>query len=113
MHIGDFISRVHFSLSMLEIFSNFFCFSKLPFSKNSFRNTARVSNSLDPDKARHSVGQDLGINCLQRLSADNKRCHWQEKSKKVLNSNLSFPVFDCCGVFKCVKFQKLSEPKLN
>ena len=36
--------------------------------KNSFRNTIRVSYSLDPDQARHFVGPDLGPNCLQRLS---------------------------------------------
>ena len=30
------------------------------FWKNSFRNTTRVSNSLDPDQARHLVGPDLG-----------------------------------------------------
>ena len=29
-----------------------------------------MSNSLDPDQARHFVGPDLGTNCLQRLSAD-------------------------------------------
>ena len=40
------------------------------------RNTIRVSNSLDPDQARHYVGPGLGTNCLQRLSADDKRCHW-------------------------------------
>ena len=40
------------------------------FPKNSFRNIIRVSNSLDPDYARHFVGPDLGPNCLQRLSAD-------------------------------------------
>ena len=28
-----------------------------------------VSKSLDPDQARHFVGPDLGINCLQRFSA--------------------------------------------
>ena len=27
---------------------------------------------LDPDQNRHSVGPDLGPNCLQRLSADDK-----------------------------------------
>ena len=37
-----------------------------------FINTIRVSNSLDPDQARHFVGPDLGPNCLQRLLADNK-----------------------------------------
>ena len=47
-------------------------FFKSTFSKNSFRNTVRVSNSLDPDKAGCSVGPDLCANCLQRLSADNK-----------------------------------------
>ena len=32
----------------------------------------RVSNSLDPDQARHYVGPGLGPNYLQRLSADDK-----------------------------------------
>ena len=41
------------------------------FSKNSFRNIIRVSNSLDPDQARHFVRPNLGPNCLQKLSADN------------------------------------------
>ena len=36
-----------------------------------FFNTINVSNSLDPDK--HFDGPDLGPNCLQRLSADDKR----------------------------------------
>ena len=31
-----------------------------------------MSNSLDPDQAWPFVGPDLGPNCLQRLSADNK-----------------------------------------
>ena len=42
--------------------------------KNSCRNIIRVSNSLDPDQARQNVGHDLGPNCLQRLSADDKFC---------------------------------------
>ena len=29
-----------------------------------------MSNSLDPDQARHFVGSDLGPNCLGRFSAD-------------------------------------------
>ena len=40
------------------------------FSINSFRNTIRESNSLDPGHAQHFVGPDLGPNCLQRLSSD-------------------------------------------
>ena len=31
-----------------------------------------MSKSLDQDQARHIVGSDLGSNCLQRLSADDK-----------------------------------------
>ena len=29
-----------------------------------------MSNGLDPDQDRHSIGLDLGPNCLQRLSTD-------------------------------------------
>ena len=32
-----------------------------------------MSNSLDPDKARHFVGPDPSPNCMQRLSADDTR----------------------------------------
>ena len=48
-----------------------FFFSKSTFLKNSFRDTVRVSNTLDPGQARHYVGPDLvGPNCLHKLSAD-------------------------------------------
>ena len=45
-----------------------------------FRNTIRVSNSLDPDQAQHFVGPDLGPNCLQRLSADDT-LSWQRVNR--------------------------------
>ena len=32
----------------------------------------RASNRLDTDQARHFVGPDLGSNCLQSLSTDDK-----------------------------------------
>ena len=64
---------------MLLLLSDDF-FSKLTFSNISFRNTIRVSNSLDPDQDRHSVGPDLGANCFQRLSADNKS--WRYSSNE-------------------------------
>ena len=38
------------------------------FIKIYFRSTIRVSNGLDQDQ--HSVGPELGLNCLQRLTAD-------------------------------------------
>ena len=37
--------------------------------KSSFRNTIRMLNSLDPNKAQHFVGPDQGTDRLQRLSA--------------------------------------------
>ena len=54
---------------MLFPFVCWFCF-KINFSKNSFRNTIRVSNALDPDQAGYFVWPDLGPNCVQRLSTD-------------------------------------------
>ena len=47
-------------------------FSKLTFSKKYFRNTIRVSYSLDPDQARHSVRPDLGPNYLLGPPTDDK-----------------------------------------
>ena len=35
-------------------------------------NTIKISFWGDPDQARHFVGPDLGPNCLQRQSEDNK-----------------------------------------
>ena len=50
--------------------ADFFLLQKSPFFIKLFRNTIRVSNSLDPDQARHFVGPDLDPKCLQSLSAD-------------------------------------------
>ena len=56
----------------------FFLLSAYFFKIIFFRNSIRVSNSLDPDQTRHFVGPDLGPNCLQMLSAD-------DTSKEELN----------------------------
>ena len=57
----------NFACSFLSSFDVFF---QNPFClKNSFRNSIRASNSLDPDQDRYFVCPDLGPNCLQRLSA--------------------------------------------
>ena len=53
------------------LFCRLLIFSKSTFLENSFKNTIIVSNSLDPDHARHFVGPDLRPSCLERLSADN------------------------------------------
>ena len=75
LNLHHALIHVHvLSLCILGIFHAFLssadCFLKPTFSKNSFKNTIRVSNSLDPDQARHFVGPDLGPNSLQRLTAD-------------------------------------------
>ena len=43
-------------------FSHFADFYQNQLVKSSFRNTIRVSNSLDPDQTRHFVGSDLDPN---------------------------------------------------
>ena len=47
------------------------------FKINFFKKNLSLSDSLDPDQDRHSVSPDLGPNCLQRLSTDDKSGHWQ------------------------------------
>ena len=77
---------------MLGHFSDFCCrlltFVKMNIFSKFFRNTIKVSNNLDPDKGRHSVGPDLGLYCLQWLSEDN--------SKESVNSQ-------CVTVCKSIK----------
>ena len=55
---------VHAFLLSADLFQNHL------FSKNSFKNTIRVFNSLVPDQPQHFVAPDLDPNCLQKLSAD-------------------------------------------
>ena len=68
---GEAWELLHFPLALCMLLLSTADF----FSKNSFRNTIRVSNSLDQDQDQHFVGPDLGPICLQRLSADNKSSH--------------------------------------
>ena len=75
----------------------FFLF-KNNFWKNSFRNTIRVSNSLDPDQAWHSLGPDLGPNCLQRLLSDDTR------GKEFKNPFTKARVFASLSNFACMFF---------
>ena len=77
-------------------------FSKLTFLKKSFRNTIRVSNGLDPDQD-HSVGPDLGPNCLQRFTADDKSCITVFCPVKVHQFPRSLIVFKLPLIFKSNK----------
>ena len=45
------------------------------FFQNILSGTLSLSNCLNPDQGQHSVGPDLGPNCLQWLSTDGKNWH--------------------------------------
>ena len=45
-----------------------------------------MSNSLDPNQDQRFVGPDLGTNCLQRLSADDKDAASKERVKHFVTS---------------------------
>ena len=60
------------TLCMLGKFSCFCCHLLTLFQRIL---SGALSNGLDPDQDRHSVGPDLGLNCLKRLSADDKSSH--------------------------------------
>ena len=61
---------------MLGNFACFFVvcdfFFNLIFSQKNLSGISSMSNSLDPDQARHFVGPELGPNCLERLSSDDE-----------------------------------------
>ena len=70
----------------LQIFSN------ITF-QNILQNNIRLSKSLDPDQAVHNIWPDLGSDCLQRLSADNKIGRYQAELTlclPVLSGNHAF-----------------------
>ena len=48
------------------------CIGCVSFSQNSFRNSLKVSDSLDLDQVEKIVLSDLDPNSLQRLSADDR-----------------------------------------
>ena len=86
-------------------------FSTSTFSKNSFRNTIRVSNGLDPDQDQ----PDLGPNCLQKLSADDtkvtttrkriKRCNIND-TVCIMDERTDKPKVECLNFFKVEVIKK-------
>ena len=75
----------------MSFFFFFFCCLGIIFKINIFKKKSQipsVSNSLDPDQARHFVRPDLGPNCLQTLSADDQKMTLVGKELKVHDSSL-------------------------
>ena len=62
----DFLTPWKFQMLYCHLLNDF----KMNFLDKSFRITIRVAYSLDPNKARHFVGPDLGSNLLERLLAE-------------------------------------------
>ena len=60
------------------------CFGCVSFSQDSFRNSLKVSNSLDLNHVEKIVWSDLDQNSLQRLSADDRIQQGFHMSMKVL-----------------------------
>ena len=54
-----------------------------------------MSNRFDPDQDRHSVGPDLGQNCLEKLSTDDKSQLAREELNEPAQYLESLEVF-CC-----------------
>ena len=73
-----------------------------------------MSNSLDPDQARHFVGSDLDPTCLQRLSADGKSPLAREElklltfNKKKIPQKNSFRNTECQIVWIQMRTNKIS-----
>ena len=54
-------------------------FFRIKFLKKSYRNSINMSNCLDADQNECSVSPNLGPNCLQKLSVDNKSYPYKGK----------------------------------
>ena len=80
---------LHTGYFFMHLLSSAGFFSKLTFSKNSFRNTLRVSNSLDPEQDQHIVGPDLGLTV----------CKGNQQTTKVATSTLGVMTKNVQGIF--------------
>ena len=93
-------SQARLTLCLLEnyaCFLSFADFSKTIFFREKIRKTIGMSNSVDPDHARRSVGHDLGLNYLKMLSADDK----SPRKQVTTDFRLSCDVAQMRGLIKC------------
>ena len=78
--LGNFASfcRLMIFVFKINVITSQKCLSDIPYN-------IRLLQSLDPDQDRHNVGPDLGLNCLQRLSANDKiRRHQGKRQRGIL-----------------------------
>ena len=67
------------------LFCRLLIFKKISFSKNSFRDAIRDSNSLDQDQDQHFVVPDLGPNCKdhQQITPNRQELTLKGPAKKI------------------------------
>ena len=70
--ILEIMRVMHIYVHVLEYCTFYLSKLKLTFSKHY---TVIVPNSVDSDQVRRFIGHDLGLNCLQRLSAEDTSKH--------------------------------------
>ena len=87
---GTTLSLLFACWVILQRFCRLLICKKNNFSKHTFRNTIRVSNSVNPWYIVGFVGPDLVLNCWQKLSEDNRIRLLQGKSKSLYICALSF-----------------------
>ena len=99
----DFANVLYLSICMLGNCSCFYfrllTFFKLKvFLNKPPRTTIRVSNSLDPDQDRHSIGLHLGSNCLQK--AIGRRQNYPLACKELQQVNtIAFNILSHKGIY--------------
>ena len=77
--VKNLYTRIFFTLTLVFYAFVVACgLVKFTFSKQYFRNTFMSVKRFEPNQDRRSVGPDLGQNCLQELSVDDKRNHQSE-----------------------------------
>ena len=65
-----------------------------------------MSKCLDPDQDRHSVGPDLGPNCLQRLSISRRQVANRKKTVHVLSKANGIKILSKTSICTFVLFQR-------
>ena len=98
-----FANVLYLSICMLGNCSCFYfrllTFSKIKFFKNKpTRHTIRVSNSLDQDQDRHSVGLHLDSNCLQKAIGRQQNYPLACKELYLVNT-LVFNILSRIGIY--------------
>ena len=96
---GFFLTPWLLSLFTYMLFCRLLIFLKINFFEIKIRNTIRVSNSLDSDQARRSVGIDLGKTVCKLSADDTSRQRVNLDSLRSICSSMCFWIVICVSSF--------------